>query len=80
MSIYNLKFVLEKTKTLEQKLTNSVLISGFAIREGRLNETNNHLEDENIREFQTHLPIFQMVCKRKFLKNEKKAVFFFKKF
>ena len=70
--------MLEKAKTLDQKqnLKNGVLVSGFVVRGGRVNESNFYLEDENIREFENALPMFVLSCRKKFVKYEKKSVFF----
>lgn len=77
MGINNLKFVLEKVKSLEQKsIKNGILISGLILRGGRINENNNYLEDENLREFDCNLPIYQLTCKHKYVKTEKKSVNF----
>ncbi len=68
--------VLQKSKSFEnrQNLKTGIAISGFILRGGRLNETNNYLEEENIREFEYSFPICNLICQKKMAKTEIKSV------
>ena len=69
--------MLEKAKNFDQKpnLKTGILVSGFVIRGARLSESNNYLDDENVREFENHLPTYNLICKKKYMKDEKKSVY-----
>lgn len=64
--------VLQKSKSFENKqnLKTGIAISGFILRGAHLNETNNYIEEENIREFEYFFPICNLICQKKLAKTE----------
>ncbi len=71
-----LKVVFKRVKNIEKKqnISSGICVSGLSIRNGTLDIKKNFLEDENVREFESEMPLLLMLIERKIITQKKSEV------